>query len=90
MSDVLIRDVAPEDLDRIRAAAADEGASLQGYLRDAVHAQAAYLRRRDALARTARRLGGRAAVSPTARNDVLDAVDAAHAARAERLGEPRR
>jgi hypothetical protein len=90
MSNVLIRDVPPEDLERIRAAAVERGSSLQSYLRDAVHAQAAYLRRQDALTRTARRLRGRAPVSPDERDAVLDEVDAANAERAERLGEPRR
>lgn len=89
MSDVLIRDVDPDDLERIRAAAVDEGASLQSYLRDAVRAQAAYLRRQDALTRTADRLRGSASVPATERDAVLDAVVAAHAERAEHLGEPR-
>lgn len=90
MSDVLIRDVPAEDLEPIRAAAAERGTSLQSYLRDAVHAQAAYLRRQDALQRSSRRLRGRAAVSDTERDAVLDAVDTAHAERAEQLSDPGR
>ncbi len=90
MSDVLIRNVAGEDLERIRAAAAERGTSLQNYLRDTVHAQAAYLRRQDALARTGQRLRERAPVPPDERDAVLDAIDAAHAERTDRLAEPRR
>lgn len=90
MSDVLIRNVAGEDLERIRAAAAERGTSLQNYLRDTVHAQAAYLRRQDALARTGQRLRERAPVPPDERDAVLDAIDAAHAERTDRLTEPRR
>ncbi|HEY2167793.1 MAG TPA: hypothetical protein VGH01_11545 [Jatrophihabitantaceae bacterium] len=89
MTNVLIRDVPVEDLDRIRAAAAEQGASLQSYLRDAVHAQAAYLRRRDALARTGLRLHDREPVRPDDRAAVLAAVDEALAERAEQLGEAR-
>ena len=48
MTNVLIRDVPPNDLELIRAAAAAEGTSLQNYLREAVHTHAAYLRRRGA------------------------------------------
>lgn len=77
MANVLIRDVSPEDLEQIKEAAAQRGATLQAYLWDAVHAQAAYLRRQDALARTAQRLKGRSAVSNEAREAVLDAIDAA-------------
>ncbi|MHB1509775.1 MAG: hypothetical protein ACYCST_07435 [Acidimicrobiales bacterium] len=77
MSNVLIRDVPPEDLEQIKEAAAQRGTTLQAYLWDTVHAQAAYLRRQDALARTAQRLHGRPAVSKEARESVLDAIDAA-------------
>jgi hypothetical protein len=87
MSDVLIRDVPAEDLDQIRSAAAEKGISVQKYLRDAVHAQAAYLRRQAALNRTAERLGGRSAVPPEERNVVLDAIEVAHAQRADQLSD---
>ena len=43
---MLIRDVSPDDLERIRAAAAARGTSLQAYLKEALHSQASYLRRR--------------------------------------------
>ena len=82
MPNVLIRDVLPDDLDEIRSAAARSGSSLQNYLRDAVHAQATYLRRQAALARTADRLAGRPAVTEKERQAVLDAVDAADEERA--------
>ena len=75
MSDVLIRDVSPADLELIRSAAADQGISLQGYLRATLKSQAAYLRRQEALAGAARRLAGRAAVSAADRAAVLDAMD---------------
>jgi len=87
MSDVLIRDVPASDLDQIRSAAAQQGVSLQSYLRGAVQAQAAYLRRQAALIRTADRLRGRSAVSFEDRKAVLDAVDDAHAQRADQLGD---
>ncbi len=87
MSNVLIRDVPEDDLDQIRSAAAEQGTSLQNYLRDAVHAQAAYLRRQEALARTAERLHGRSKVPAEERNAVLDAVEEAHAERADQLGD---
>jgi hypothetical protein len=74
MPNVLIRDVPAEDLDQIRAAAAQQGTSLQGYLLDAVHAQASYLRRQAALARTGERLKGRAAVPEGEREAVLAAI----------------
>lgn len=85
MPNILIRDVPPEDLEQIRAAAKERGTSLQNYLRDAVHAQAAYLRRRAALARTADRLGTQPAVPEEERQAVLDAIDDAHAERASQL-----
>lgn len=81
MPNVLIRDVAPDDLDRIRSAAAKNGTSLQSYLREAVHAQASYLRRQDALARTAQRLQGRPGVADVERDAVIDAIEDAHGAR---------
>lgn len=83
----MIRDVPTEDLERIRAAAAALGVSLQSYLRDVVRAQASFLRRQEALGRTADRLGDRAGVPEVERQAVLDAIDAAHALRAEELGE---
>ena len=85
MSNVLIRDVPPEDLKRIRAAAAARGTSLQNYLLEAVRAQAGYLRRQEALSRTAERLGGQAEVPDSERAAVLGAIEAAHAERADQL-----
>lgn len=91
MSNVLIRDVPDDDLDQIRAAAAERGTSLQSYLRDAVHAQAAYLRRQAALTRTAERLRGRSEVPDDERSAVMDAIDDAHRERADQLiGRPTR
>ncbi|MHB2023351.1 MAG: hypothetical protein ACYCO3_08485 [Mycobacteriales bacterium] len=87
MSNVLIRDVSPEDLEQIKEAAAQQGTTLQAYLWETVRAQAAYLRRRDALARTAQRLHGRPAVSNEAREAVLDAIEAAHDERGDRLSQ---
>jgi hypothetical protein len=87
MSDVLIRDVPADDLDQIRSAAAEKGTSVQNYLRDAVHAQAAYLRRQAALTRTAERLGGRPAVPAEERNVALDAIEDAHIKRADQLSD---
>lgn len=85
MPNVLIRDVPRDDLEQIRSAAAERGMSLQNYLRDAVHAQAAYLRRQAALARTAERLGGRPEVPADERQSVLDAIADAHTERADQL-----
>lgn len=85
MSNVLIRDVLPDDLDQIRSAAAEQGASLQSYLRDAVHAQAMYLRRQTAIARTAERLHGGSQVPESERSAVLALVDQAHHERADQL-----
>lgn len=82
---MLIRDVRPDDLERIRAAAAERGMSLQNYLREAVHAQASYLRRQDALGRTGARLRGREEVPEPERNAVLTAIATAHTERAEQL-----
>lgn len=87
MSNVLIRDVSPDDLEQIRTAAAVQGTSLQGYLREAVHAQAAYLRRQEALARTSHRLQGQPSVSEGERDAVLDAIDDAHVERADQLSD---
>ncbi|NDL59510.1 hypothetical protein [Phytoactinopolyspora mesophila] len=88
MPNVLIRDVPGDDLEQLRSAAADRGLSLQAYLREAVHMQAAHLRRRQALDRAARRLHGQTAVPDDERLAVLDAVDDAHVERAEELSDP--
>lgn len=85
MSNVLIRDVPANDLDEIRAAAAQRGTSLQSYLRDALHAQAVYLRRQAALARTSERLRGQATVPDQERRAVLEAMDSATDERADQL-----
>lgn len=89
MSDVLIRDVPADDLAAMRAAAAQQGTSLQSYLRQAVHAQAVYLRRQAALSQVAQRLNGQPAVPDAERTAVLGAIDQAHADRADRLSGPR-
>lgn len=72
MSNVLIRDVPVDDLEQIRSAVAAQGTSLQNYLLTAVRAQAAYLRRQAALAKTIQRLQGHAAVPEDERAAVLD------------------
>ena len=90
MANVLIRDVPPEDLDEIRAAAAARGVSLQSYLREAVHGQAAYLRRQSALNRMAARVAGQPPVTDEERYSVLDAIDVAHGERADQLGNRER
>lgn len=87
MPNVLIRDVPADDLEQIRAAATDRGISLQAYLREAVHAQAAHLRRRAALARTTERLRGTAGVPESERQAVLEAINEANTERAHQLGE---
>jgi 4-hydroxyphenylpyruvate dioxygenase-like putative hemolysin len=87
MSNVLIRDVSTEDLARIKAAADQHGTTLQAYLWETVHAQAAFLRRQDALARTARRLQGRTPAPAEARQAVLDTIDAANAEREAELSD---
>jgi hypothetical protein len=89
MSDVLIRDVPADDLDQIRAAAAERGTSVQSYLRDAVHAQAVYLRRQTALTRTAERLRSRSEVPTEERAAVLQAIASAHDERSDQLSDPR-
>jgi hypothetical protein len=86
MPNVLIREVPADDLDRIRFEASQQGTSLQTYLRNAVHAQASYLRRQDALARIADDLSDRPAVPEEDRKAVLDAIEQAHQERAEELG----
>lgn len=90
MPNVLIRDVPPDDLEQIRRAAAERGMSVQAFLLDAVHVQAAHLRRRAALERVGERLRGQAAVSPDDRSAVLDAIDSAHDERASQLSDPSR
>ena len=88
---MLIRDVAPEDLEQIKVAATERGTTLQAYLWETMHAQAAFLRRRDALTRTAHRLQGKAPVPDHARDGVLDDIVAAHDERAGALsGQPPR
>ena len=87
VSNVLIRGVPPEDLERIRAAAAARGTSLQNYLLEAVRAQASYLRRQEALARTAERLRGQPEVPESERAAVLDAIDTGNAERAGQLAD---
>lgn len=87
---MLIRDVLPEDLDEIRAAAAARGVSLQSYLRETMHAQATYLRRQSALDRMAARMAGQPSVPDQERRSVLDAVDTAHDERGEQLGDSER
>ena len=83
---VLIRDVPADDLDQIRSAAAARGMSLQAYLFEAVHAQAAHLRRREVLNQTAARLARERAVDEQDRQAVLEAIDEAHAERGAQLG----
>ena len=87
MSDVLIRDVPDDDLDLIRAAAAESGLSLQAYLRGTVRAQAVYLRRQQALQRVEQRLTGQPPVPEAERAAVLDALAAEEAHRAEQLSD---
>lgn len=87
MPNVLIRDVPADDLDEIRSAAAARGTSVQGYLRDAVRAQASHLRRQAALAKTAERLLGRPEVPADERRAVLAAVADAHGERAAQLSD---
>lgn len=87
MSNVLIRDVPPDDLEQIRSAATERGTSLQNYLLEAVQAQAAYLRRQDALNTVAQRLQGTPEVADEERDAVLDAIDAAHEQRAGQLSD---
>ena len=85
MPNVLIRDVPPDDLDQIRAVAAGRGTSLQSFLRDDIHAQAVYLRRQAAIARTAERLRGGSQVPESERDAVLAMVDQVHDERAYQL-----
>jgi hypothetical protein len=87
MPNVLIRDVPADDLDQIRSAAATRDTSLQNYLRDALRAQAAYLRRQAGLTRTAERLRDRTEVPADERRAVLDAIADAHTERADQLSD---
>lgn len=87
MTNVLIRGVDTEDLEQIRAAATTQGLSLQSYLRDAVHAQASYLRRQEALRNLAERLHGAPEVADDERAAVLAAIDSAHLQRADELSD---
>lgn len=87
MPHVLIRDVPAADLEQIRSAAAGQGASMQSYLLAAVHAQAVYLRRQEALAKTGERLRGLPDVPADERRAVLDAIAQAHTERADRLND---
>ena len=89
MSNVLIRDVPTEDLDEIRSAAADRGTSLQSYLREALQAQASYLRRQAAVVRTTERLRQQDEVSGVDRAAVLQAITDSHDERSARLSEQR-
>jgi hypothetical protein len=86
--DVLIRDVPVDDLELMRSAARERGTSLQNYLREAMRAQAAHLRRQAALARTAERLGDRPPVPEEERQAAFGAIDDAHADRADHLSDP--
>lgn len=87
MPNVLIRDVPDADLEQIRSAAEGQGMSLQAYLRGAVRIQAAHLRRRAALVRTAERLRGQPGVPGEERQAALGAIDDAHAERADQLSD---
>jgi hypothetical protein len=82
---VLIRDVPADDLELIRSAARERGISLQAYLRETVHRQAAYLRRREALAAMSNRLRHQPDVPEEERAAVLEAIAAEHARRADRI-----
>ena len=88
MPNVLIRDVLADDLELIRETAAQQGVSLQHYLRAAVHSQASYLRRRAALARTTHRLQDRPEVPVSERLAVLDAIAREHDERADQRPTP--
>lgn len=87
MPNVLIRDVPTDDLEQIRAAATERGTSLQSYLRDALLAQASYLRRQAALTRTGERLRHQRSVPADDRAAVLQAITAAHEDRSGQLSD---
>ncbi len=59
---------------------------MQSYLLDAVHAQAVYVRRQAAIARTAERLKGQPAVSEIDRDAILAAIQDARDERDAQLG----
>lgn len=60
---------------------------MQTYLKEALHSQASYLRRQEALSRAAERLRARPEVPEAERRAVLDAIEVAHAERAEDLAD---
>lgn len=84
MTSILVRNVPDGDLDLLRSAAAGQGVSLQVYLLDTVHAQAAHIRRRQSLSNITERLNGQP-VPDEERDAVLDAVEDAHVERGDRL-----
>ena len=86
MPDVLIRNVPPEDLQAIRDAAAERGISVQAYLQEVLHAQAAHLRRQETLSRARQRLEGSPEVPEGERSAVLQAIADENERRAEELG----
>ncbi len=49
MTSVLLRNLPDDEIATIKAAAAAAGVSMQSYLREAVHAQAEYFLRQEAL-----------------------------------------
>ena len=87
MTDVLIRNVAPEDMQVIREAAAERGISVQAYLHEGLHAQAMYVRRQNALARTKQRLEKFPEVAESERAAALEATAAENERRAQELGD---
>jgi hypothetical protein len=86
MPDVLIRNVPAEDLQIIRDAAEERGISVQAYLQQVMHAQAAYVRRQEALARLRQRLEGTPEVPERERAAVLQAIADTDERRTEQLG----
>lgn len=83
---MLVRDIPPDDLDMIRLAAAEQGMSVQSYLRQTLRAQAAYLRRQATLSGIERRLEGRPVVPEGERAAVLAEIAAEQDRRADDLG----
>jgi hypothetical protein len=86
MPDVLIRNVPPEDLQVIRDAADERGISVQAYLQEVMHAQAAYVRRQDALGRIRERLEGSPGVPEGERSAVLQTIADENDRRGQQLG----
>lgn len=86
MPDVLIRNVPPEDLQAIRDAAGEKGISVQAYLQEVMHAQAAYVRRHEGLARVSQRLDGRPPVREAERTAVLQTIADEEERRAQHPG----